>query len=153
MERRPSILIVDDEPGSRESLRMILKSFYDVSAAASGMEALDHIQKEDVDLITLDLKMPGLSGIDVLQELNKMGNEAAVIIITGHRTLNSIHEAIRYGVVDFVSKPFNVSDILAIVQRSLAQRNRNQQGKKTGGKLRNTPFGESEKIKEAVNNH
>jgi DNA-binding NtrC family response regulator len=153
MERRPSILIVDDEPGSRESLRMILKSFYDVAAVASGMEALDHIQKEEVDLITLDLKMPGLSGIDVLRELKKLGNDAAVIIITGHRTLNSIHEAIQYGVVDFVSKPFNVSDILAIVQRSLAQRNRNEQDKKSGGKLRNTPLGESKKANEVVNNH
>jgi CheY-like chemotaxis protein len=64
MERRPSILIVDDEPGSRESLRMILKSFYDVLQSHQRMEALDHIQKEEVDLITLDLKMPGLSGID-----------------------------------------------------------------------------------------
>ena len=153
MERRPLILIVDDEPGSRESLRMILKPFYDILTVANGMEALDHIQKEKVDLITLDLKMPGLSGIDVLHELKKMGSDAAVIIITGHRTLSSIHEALRYGAVDFVSKPFNVSDIIAIVQRSLAQRNRNQQGKKNGGKLRNTPFGESKKVNEAVNNH
>ncbi len=147
------ILIVDDEPGSRESLRMILKPYYDVLTASTGREALDHIQKEEVDLITLDLKMPGLSGIDVLDELKKMGNDAAVIIITGHRTPTSILEVLRYGAVDFVSKPFNVSDIIAIVQRSLAHRNADRQGKKICGKLRNASFEESEKVKGAVNNH
>ena len=62
-----SVLIVDDEFGPRESLRMILKPIYDVHAVENGREALNFIHKEPVDLVTLDLKMPGLSGIDVLR--------------------------------------------------------------------------------------
>ena len=152
MEQKPSVLIVDDELGPREALRMILKPFFDVSTAASGKEALDHIQKEKADLITLDLKMPGLSGIDLLQELRKLGSDAAVIIITGHGTLTNIHDAIRYGAVDFVSKPFNVPDIIAIAQKSVAQRNSRQTCEAHSGKRRSVPFWEDQKGNEALNN-
>jgi CheY-like chemotaxis protein len=62
------ILIVDDEIGPRESIRMILKPSYEVQTAASGQEALDHLKKKKFDLITLDLRMPGLSGFDVLRK-------------------------------------------------------------------------------------
>jgi len=151
MEQKTSVLIVDDELGPREALRMILKPFFDVSTAANGKEALDHIQKEKVDLITLDIKMPGLSGIDVLRELRKLGSDAAVVMITGHGTLTNIHDAIRYGAVDFVSKPFNVSDIVAIAQRSVAQRNGHQNGEKSSGKSRSVPFWEDQKGNEALN--
>ena len=69
MNSKGSILIVDDEVGPRESLRMILKPIYDIHTVENGQEALNFISKEKVDLITLDLNMPGLSGIDVLQKL------------------------------------------------------------------------------------
>jgi len=151
MEQKASVLIVDDELGTRESLRMILKPFFDVSTAANGKEALDYIQKEKVDLITLDIKMPGISGIDVLQELRKLESDAAVVIITGHGTLTNIHDAIRYGAVDFVSKPFNVPDIIAIAQKCVAQRNYHQKGKKSNEKLRSVPLWGSEKVNEPLN--
>ena len=97
MEQKASVLIVDDELGPRESLRMILKPLYDVRTATNGQEALDCIQKEKVDLITLDIKMPGLSGMDVLRELRERGSDAAVVIVTGYGTLTNVHDAIRYG--------------------------------------------------------
>ena len=152
MEQKASVLIVDDELGPRESLRMILKPFFDVSTAANGKEALDYIQKETVDLITLDLKMPGLSGIDVLQELRRLGSDAAVVIITGYGTLTHIHDAIRFGAVDFVSKPFNIPDIVAIAQKSVAQRNCHQKGEKSSGKSRSVPFGEGEELNKPLIN-
>ena len=151
MEQKASVLIVDDELGPRESLRMILKPFFDVSTAANGKEALDHIQKEKVDLITLDLKMPGLSGIDVLQELRRLGNDASVVIITGHGTFTHVHDAIRFGAVDFVSKPFNVPDIIAIAQKSVAQRNCYQKGEKNGEENRSIPFEKGENLNNSLN--
>jgi two-component system NtrC family response regulator len=130
---------------------MILNPFFDVSTAANGAEALDHIQNKKIDLITLDLRMPGLSGIDMLHELRKLETEAAVIVITGYGTLTHIRDAIRYGAVDFVSKPFNVSDIVAAAQKSVAKRNCCEQGKRNSVPLREIPFGEEKKGIEALN--
>jgi len=152
MEQKASVLVVDDELGPRESLRMILKPLYDVRTAANGQEALDFIQKEKVDLITLDIKMPGLSGMDVLRELRKLGSDAAVVIVTGYGTLTNVHDAIRYGAVDFVSKPFNVPDIVAIVNKSVAQRIYNRKIKSIVQKIRSIHAWEDNEIDEFVNN-
>jgi putative two-component system response regulator len=152
MEQKASVLVVDDELGPRESLRMILKPLYDVRTAANGQEALDCIQKEKVDLITLDIKMPGLSGMDVLRELRKLGSDAAVVIVTGYGTLTNVQDAIRYGAVDFVSKPFNVPDIVAIVNKSVAQRSYNRKVKNIVQKIRSIHAWEDNEIDEFLNN-
>lgn len=125
MARQGSVLVVDDELGPRESLRMILQPLYEVKTASNGQEALQCLQQEKIDLITLDLKMPGLSGLDVLREIKKMNVEAAVIIITAYGTLTNAHEAIRYGAVDFISKPYNATDILSVVRRTVEQKQYN----------------------------
>jgi putative two-component system response regulator len=125
MAQQGSILIVDDEVGPRESLRMILKPIYQVHTASDGQEALKCIHKEKVDLVTLDLKMPGISGIDVLREIKKLHKDIEVIIITGYGTLTNAQEAIRFGAGDFISKPFNVADIIAIISKSFERRSYN----------------------------
>ncbi len=152
MEQKASVLIVDDELGPRESLRMILKPLYDVRTATNGQEALDCIQKEKIDLITLDIKMPGLSGMDVLRELRKLGSDAAVVIVSGYGTLTNVQDAIRYGAVDFVSKPFNVADIVAIVNKSVAQRSYNRKVKNIVQKIRSIHAWEDNEIDEFLNN-
>lgn len=125
MAQQGSILIVDDEAGPRESLRMILKPIYKIYTAANGKEALALIQKENIDLVTLDLNMPGLSGIDVLKEIKKIRSDVEVIIITGYGTLKNAQEVIRYGAGDFISKPFNVADIISIISKSFERRTYN----------------------------
>ena len=125
MENQGSILVVDDEVGPRESLRMILKPIYDVHTATNGQEALQFISREKIDLVTLDLKMPGISGIDVLKEIKKLHADIEVVIVTGYGTLTNAVEAIRYGAVDFISKPFNVAEIISIVSKSVERRNFN----------------------------
>jgi DNA-binding NtrC family response regulator len=125
MGQKGSILIVDDEVGPRESLRMILKPIYEIYTAANGDEALQVISKESIDLVTLDLRMPGLSGIDVLREIKKIKADVEVIVITGYGTLTNAQEAIRYGAGDFISKPFNVADIISIISKSFERRNYN----------------------------
>jgi len=130
MASQGSVLVVDDELGPRESLRMILQPLYEVKTASNGEEALQALRFEKIDLITLDLKMPGLSGMDVLREIKKMEADPAVIIITAYGTLRNAHEAIRYGAVDFISKPYNATDILSVVRRTVDQKRHNLKMKK-----------------------
>ncbi len=125
MANKGTILIVDDEVGPRESLRMILKPIYEVFTAGDGNEAIRCIQDKTIDLVTLDLKMPGLSGIDVLKEIKKFQPDIEIVVITGYGTLNNAQEAIRFGAGDFISKPFNVADIIAIVSKSFERRSYN----------------------------
>ncbi len=122
MAYRGTVLVVDDETGPRESLRMILKPVHEVLAASNGMDALQFLRTHNVDLVTLDLRMPGIPGIEVLKEIKKGCNDVEVIIVTGFGSLTNAVEAIRYGAVDFISKPFNVSEILSIVSRSMERR-------------------------------
>ena len=119
MTEKPNILIVDDELGPRESLRMILKPSYNVLIAEDGYQALEIIKQVPIDLITLDLRMPGLSGIDVLKEVRESNKDIQVIVITGYGSLGTITTASQYGVYDYISKPFNVSDVTMVVQKSL----------------------------------
>ncbi len=129
----PNILIVDDEIGPRESLRMILKPNYNVYAVESGYAAIQMVQQVEMDVLTLDLKMPGMSGIDTLKEIRTIDPEVMVIIITGYGTLKSAIEAIRYGVFDYIPKPFNVPEILSIIDKSIQRRKLNLKVKEVLG--------------------
>ena len=125
MASKTSILIVDDEFGVRESLKMILKPICQVYSAADGKEALAIIQKYRFDLVTLDLKMPGLSGIDVLREIKKNNPDVEVLVITGYGTGQNLQEASQLGAGEFITKPFNVPDFIKSVNKSLQRRTRN----------------------------
>jgi len=120
---RPRILIVDDELGPRESLRMILKPSFDVYTAKDGISALEIIKKTPIDLVTLDLRMPGMPGEEVLKHIKNYDPSIGVIIITGYGTLQSAVEAIKYKVFDYILKPFNVPDILSVVKKCIERRN------------------------------
>ena len=118
----PNILIVDDEIGPRESLRMILKPNYNVFSVENGNAAIQMIQQVTMDVITLDLKMPEISGIDTLKEIRMIDPDVMIIIITGYGTLKSAIESIRYGVFEFIPKPFNVPELISIVDKSVRRR-------------------------------
>ena len=125
MPNKETILIVDDEFGPRESLRMILKSQYEVHTAASKEEALRFIDENHVDLMLLDLNMPGGSGFGVLKVIKDSLLDVQAIVITGYSTLENAKEAIRLGAEDFIQKPFNATDIVAMVARALDKRRKN----------------------------
>lgn len=114
-----SILIVEDEAGPRESLRMILKPFYRIYAAPDGEQALRIIQDQQIDVVTLDLNMPGLTGIEVLKEIKRMKPAMEVVIITALATMPNAQQAIQYGASDFLSKPFHVSEVMTVIKKSL----------------------------------
>ena len=120
-----NILIVDDEIGPRESLRMVLKPNHNVYTVENGYAAIQMIQQVNMDVLTLDLKMPGMNGIDTLKEIRMISPDVMVIIITGYGTLKTAIEAIRYGVFDYIPKPFNVPEILSIIDKSIQRRRLN----------------------------
>jgi putative nucleotidyltransferase with HDIG domain len=124
MESRQSILIVDDEAGPREALNMILKPFYGVYNAENGHQALEMLRRTSVDLVILDLKMPGLQGTDILREIKQEKSHVEVVILTGFGSLKTAVEAIRQGAADYLLKPFNVTEIISVINRILAQKKR-----------------------------
>jgi signal transduction histidine kinase len=120
---KPHILVVDDEMGPRESLKMILNPYYTVHVAERGGQALEVLSKFPIDLVTLDLKMPGFSGINVLEKVKQYDPDIEAIIITGYGSLDTAIEGLRLGAFDYISKPFDVNHILALVKRGLERRN------------------------------
>ncbi len=124
MDQNRSILIVDDELGVRESLKMILKPIFQVYTATGGKEALQCLQKEKIDLVTLDLKMPGLSGFEVLRAIKRNHPGIEAIVITAYGTVENAMEAIRCG-AEFIIKPFNVPDLLISLNKSLQKQSYN----------------------------
>ena len=117
------ILIVDDETAERVTLGEVLRleSFH-VSLAGSGEEALNLLaQGETFDLVILDLRLPGLNGLQVLERLHKLNPETLVILITGYGTLETAIQAMRNGAYDYLLKPCPVEDILATVRRGLSE--------------------------------
>src|SRR5687768_7445124 len=124
---KPHILVVDDEMGPRESLKMILNTYYTVHVAERGGQAVDFLNKFPVDLVTLDLKMPGFTGINVLEKVKQHDPDIEAIIITGYGSLDTAIEGLRLGAFDYISKPFDVHHILALVRRGLERRNAKSQ--------------------------
>jgi len=122
----PKVLIVDDEIGPRESLRMILKPHYNVFTVENGYAAIQMVQQMDLDVVTLDLKMPGISGIETLREMRRMDPDVMVVIITGYGTLQSAIDSIRFGVFDYIAKPFNVPEIMQIIEKSVQRKKLNR---------------------------
>ncbi|MFV1977864.1 MAG: HD domain-containing phosphohydrolase [Myxococcota bacterium] len=122
-DRTPeTILIVDDERGPRESLRMILASNHRVLQASSGADALECIRREHVDLITLDLNMPGMNGQELMRIVRSEFPDIEIVIITGCGSIESAAEGIRAGICDYIQKPFDVVQVSAAVGRALSRK-------------------------------
>jgi DNA-binding NtrC family response regulator len=115
----PKLLIVDDERGSREAMRLIFSSDYAVRAAATAEEAQHILAKEQVDLVLLDVVMPGRSGLDLLRQIHTEYAGLPVIMVSASTTIPPVVEAIHEGALDFVSKPFDVENIRHVVRRAL----------------------------------
>jgi signal transduction histidine kinase len=125
VDERASLLIVDDERGPAESLRMIFKPSYNVFTASSGSQALDIIRSTAIDVVTLDLRMPVMSGVEVMEHIKAFDPDVEVIIVTGYSSLDSAIRGLRHGVFDYVSKPFDVPQISDLVRRAVARRRAN----------------------------
>ncbi len=118
-----TILIADDEKNIREGLREALAlDGYEVATAADGKEALEAITRGDIDLLITDLKMPRLSGEELLKSVTAQFAAMPVIILTGHGTIESAVQAMHDGAYDFLTKPVNLDRLSLLVKRALASR-------------------------------
>jgi DNA-binding NtrC family response regulator len=118
-----TILIADDEPGIRSSLQKLLEfESYRVVLAEDGQRALDVLRDRAVDLVLLDIKMPGLDGLEVLSQVHRDQPQLPVVIISGHGSIQTAVEATRLGAYDFIEKPIDADRMLLVIRNGLAQR-------------------------------
>ena len=119
---KPRILVIDDEAAIRDSLRMILEyEDYLFVGAASGQEGVAAVQRERPDLVLLDIKMPGMDGLEVLRKLHALDETLPIVMISGHGTTATAVEAIRSGAVDFLDKPLSSERVIVTLQNALRQ--------------------------------
>jgi DNA-binding NtrC family response regulator len=115
------VLIVDDETGVRESLRMVLKDAYETLPVGSGAEALEALGKHAVDVVLLDVVMPGMDGMQVLEELRTRKPQMPVVMLTATKTVKTAVGAMKLGAFDYVTKPFDVDELRCILDKATEQ--------------------------------
>lgn len=123
------ILVVDDEKNQRDILQLILSGerdeqgdqLYEVKTASSGQEALRSFRQENFDLVLTDLKMAGMDGIQLLNELSQLDSSTPVILMTAHGSINTVKEALRGGAFDYLEKPVDRAKLLEAVAKAMAQ--------------------------------
>jgi DNA-binding NtrC family response regulator len=118
MEKR-RVLIVDDEPGVRESVRMVLKDRYEILSAASGTQALELVEQTPLDVVLLDILMPGADGLEILERIKQRSATPQVIMLTATKTVKTAVTAMKLGAFDYVTKPFDVDELILIVERAV----------------------------------
>lgn len=114
------MLVVDDEDGPRQSLNMIFSDDYDVTVATSGEEAIELSKGNPFNIVITDVRMRGLSGIDVLREVKKLDPHTEVIVLTAFETLETARQAISLGASEYLKKPFDLDHIQKVVERCYA---------------------------------
>jgi signal transduction histidine kinase len=122
LKRRGMLLIVDDEEGPRQSLRVIFKDDYDLLMAEDGPTAIELAQKNTIDVAVLDIRMAGMSGIEVLERLKFVKPDIEAIMITAFETTDTIRQALRLRACDYINKPFDISTIRAAVSQAMQRR-------------------------------
>ena len=123
-KNKPTLLVVDDEAGPRDALNVILRPFFNIRTAESADAAIAVLNSQPIDLITLDQKLPDRQGIDLLQDIKHHHAGVEVIIITGYGSLKSAMEGIRHGAAGYLLKPFNVTELLSLVNQTLEKKQR-----------------------------
>lgn len=115
------ILIVDDEPDMLKLLTMILKEKtpYEITVTNNPVEAVELVRTVEFDVVITDLKMPGLDGLQLLEEVKKKDEDIPVIIITAYGTIDAATEALKIGAFDFITKPFKKEQILFTIEKAL----------------------------------
>jgi len=123
MQTKSNVLVVDDELGARESMKMILNNRFDVSTADSGNKAIQLVKQKDFDVVVLDIRMPDMSGIEVLQHIKELDPSPEVMMVTAHAALDTVKDAMRLGAYDYIEKPFkSFDDFRDVVSRGIERK-------------------------------
>lgn len=123
MNKKATVLVVDDEYGIRESFNMVLKDEYYVLLAETGKEAIQIFTKTNVDLILLDILLPDIDGLDLLEKLKSIDPHPEIIMVTAVKEIQTAVRAIKLGAYEYLIKPFVVEDVLNIIKRALEKHN------------------------------
>jgi DNA-binding NtrC family response regulator len=118
----PTVLVVDDETGPREALRLVLGREYRVLTASGGDQALAILRNEPVDVVTLDLRMPGLDGVATLERIREISTEVEVVIITAFGSNESVGETLYLGAFSYLNKPFPAGQVRDTVRQAVDSR-------------------------------
>ena len=116
---RKRVLLIDDDPRVRASLKMVLEPIYDILQAGDAQEGLDVFRKDEPNLILLDVILPGTDGLAVLQTLRMESKMTPVIMLTGTKSVKTAVDAMKFGAADYLSKPFDVDELRIIIDRVL----------------------------------
>jgi len=120
---KAKILVVDDEEIVLKSCRKILEGGgHEVFCALSGQEAFDYLEKEPIDLVITDIKMPGMDGMEVLERVKEKYPDILVIMITGYSTVQSAVQAMKLGAFDYIPKPFTPDEVLVVVEKAMEKK-------------------------------
>jgi two-component system nitrogen regulation response regulator NtrX len=147
------VLVIDDEVAIRDSLRMTLEyEGYEFVGAATGQEGLALVERETPDLVVLDVKMPGMDGLEVLDRLRSMGETVPVLVISGHGTISTAVEAVKKGAFDFIEKPFSSEKVLVSLRNALDSRRLRDENRslKKAIEVRHQMIGESAALKHVM---
>ncbi len=120
-ERR-TLLIVDDEEGPRQSLRVVFKNEYNLLLTSNGQEAIALARQRKIDAAILDIRMAGMSGIEVLQALKAVDPHIEVIMLTAYESIDTVRQALRLGACDYLNKPFDIPTLRAAVANAMDRR-------------------------------
>jgi DNA-binding NtrC family response regulator len=131
------ILAIDDELDMLTLLKMMIESYTDhrVEVTNNPLEAVELLDKQSYDLVLTDLKMPGMDGIEVLNQVKKKDEDALVMVITAYGSLESAEEAMAKGAFDFITKPFRKEQILLAIDKAMRWREMVRQNKEMKKRL------------------
>lgn len=117
---KPRVLIIEDEKDMREVVEEVIKDEYEVIQAGTAEEGLEAVKRGGIDLILLDIRLPGMSGMQFLAELKKFDPQVEVIIVTAYPDIRNAVEATKLGAYDYIPKPFHNDDLLHTLHRAYA---------------------------------
>src|ERR1041385_1605114 len=120
--RKPTLLIVDDEEGPRQSLRVVFKDDYQLLLAGDGPTAIQLAQENRVDVAVLDIRMAGMSGIEVLERLKFVDHTIEVVMMTAFETNETMRQALRFRACDYINKPFDIATMRSAVATAMERR-------------------------------
>src|SRR6266513_1266429 len=118
-----TLLIVDDEEGPRQSLRIVFKDDYNILLADNGNKAIELMKQHSVDAAVLDIRMSGMSGVELLGKLKEINPAVEIIMLTAYETIETARQALRLGACDYLTKPFDISTMRAAIANAMERHN------------------------------